>query len=151
MSEPVVPRSSDNPSSGEGERVSRAEAASQRLELSESSRRAEGASAQVKIDAFVAEARRRGIEPVPLKATTFAGRVVKTDKTGWYIRRNKSIAIGTDGGYYVLTVGGGGLLDAFRGVKLEPTTPPLVVGRGGRDGETGDLQDFLDRALNREV
>lgn len=33
------------------------------------------------------------------------------------------------------------------GVKLQPTDPPLVVGRGGRDGETGDLREFLDWRL----
>jgi hypothetical protein len=27
--------------------------------------------------------------------------------------------------------------------------PPLIVGKGGRDGETGDLQEFLDRILSR--
>jgi hypothetical protein len=32
-------------------------------------------------------------------------------------------------------------------VKLSATPPPLVVGRGGRDGETGDLTEFLDRVL----
>jgi hypothetical protein len=32
-------------------------------------------------------------------------------------------------------------------VKLSATPPPLVVGRGGRDGETGDLNEFLDRVL----
>ena len=35
----------------------------------------------------------------------------------------------------------------FTGVKLKPTPPPMVIGRGGRDGETGDLQEFLDWRL----
>lgn len=136
---------SENPGS------SRAEDAARRLELAESSRRAEAASAQTLIDAFVKQAQDRGLPAVPLKATTFAGQVVKTDKRGWYIRRNKSIAIGEDGGYYILTVGGGGMLDRWRGIGLEKTLPPMVVGRGGRDGETGDLAEFLDRALRGEV
>jgi len=28
-------------------------------------------------------------------------------------------------------------------VKLKQTLPPLIVGKGGRDGESGDLADFL--------
>jgi hypothetical protein len=38
-------------------------------------------------------------------------------------------------------------LERLRGVKLAAAPPPLVVGRGGRDGETGDLVEFLDRVL----
>jgi hypothetical protein len=102
----------------------------------------------VLIDAFLAKAMEIGLEPERLRARTFDGAEVKTDKAGWYIRKNKSIAVGTDGGYYQLTVpGGSGLLGRLRGVKLAATPPPLVVGRGGRDGETGDLSEFLDRVL----
>ena len=32
---------------------------------------------------------------------------MKTDKSGWYLRKNESLAIGEDGGYYILTVPGG--------------------------------------------
>jgi hypothetical protein len=32
-------------------------------------------------------------------------------------------------------------------VKPSPSPPTLVIGRGGRDGETGDLSDFLERAF----
>ena len=100
------------------------------------------AQAQRLIDAFVVEARARGIAPEPLRATLFDGHGVKTDRSGWYLRKNKSVAIGDDGAYYVLTVPGG-LRERFTGVRLQPTPPPLEVGRGGRDGETGDLADFL--------
>jgi len=105
----------------------------------------------VLIDGFIAKAMGLGIDPEPLRARTFAGAEVKTDKVGWYIRKNKSIAVGTDGGYYQLTVpGGSGFLERLRGVKLAATAPPLVVGRGGRDGETGDLVEFLDRVLSQK-
>lgn len=80
--------------------------------------------------------------PHPLRATLYGGQSVKSDKVGWYIRKNQSIAIGEDGGYYVLTVPGG-LRERFTGVKLTPSAPPLVIGRGGKDGESGDLADFL--------
>ena len=126
----------------------RAEDARVRAELAASSGRFEAEKAQVLIDAFVVKAMELGIAPEPLRARTFAGVEVKTDKLGWYIRKNHSIAVGTDGGYYQLTVpGGSGFLERLRGVKLAATPPPLVVGRGGRDGETGDLTEFLDRAL----
>jgi len=116
--------------------------AQRRVELAEQSARAEAQQAQQLIDAFVAEATRRGITPEPLRATLLDGASVRTDKQGWYLRRNHSIAIGTDGGYYVLTVPGG-TMARLRGVRLQPSLPPMVVGRGGRDGETGDLAEFL--------
>ena len=129
----------------------RAEDARVRAELAASSGRYESERAQVLIDAFVAHAMELGIAPEPLRARTFAGAEVKTDKLGWYIRTNHSIAVGTDGGYYQLTVpGGSGLLERLRGVKLAASPPPLVVGRGGRDGETGDLSEFLERVLARK-
>lgn len=129
----------------------RAEDARIRAELAASSSRFESERAQVMIDGFVAQAMELSIAPEPLRARTFSGADVKTDKVGWYIRKNKSIAVGTDGGYYQLTVpGGSGVLDKLRGVKLKATPPPLVVGRGGRDGETGDLSEFLDRVLDRK-
>jgi hypothetical protein len=126
----------------------RAEDARVRAELAAGSARYESERAQVLIDSFIAKAMELGIDPEPLRAHTFAGAEVKTDKVGWYIRKNKSIGVGTDGGYYQLTVpGSGGLLERLRGVKLAAAPPPLVVGRGGRDGETGDLVEFLDRVL----
>lgn len=126
--------------------MSRAEEAARRAELAAAREQAESREAQRLIDGFVAEARARGIAPEPLRATLFDGRGVKTDKTGWYLRKNKSVAIGDDGAYYVLTVPGG-LRERLTGAKLRPVLPPLEVGRGGRDGETGDLTDFLRRRL----
>lgn len=120
--------------------------ARRRAELADQGVRAEAAAAQKLIDAFVAEATRRGITPEPLRATLLDGTSVKTDQQGWYLRRNRSLAIGVDGSYYVLTVPGSRLA-RFTGVKLVASPPPLVVGRGGRDGETGDLAEFLDWRL----
>ena len=122
--------------------MSRAEEAARRAELAASQQRAESAKAQVLIDRFVADARAAGLAPEPLRATLFTGQSVKTDKTGWYIRNNKSLAVGEDGGFYILTVPGG-WKERLRGVRLEPSPPPLVVGKGGRDGESGDLAEFL--------
>jgi hypothetical protein len=36
-------------------------------------------------------------------------------------------------------------------MKLKPTPTPLVVGEGGRDGESGELADFLSWRLEAAV
>ena len=128
--------------------MSRAEEAARRAELAAARDQAESREAQRMIDGFVVEARARGVAPEPLRATLFDGHGVKTDKNGWYLRRNKSVAIGEDGAYYVLTVPGG-LRERLTGVRLTPAPPPLEVGRGGRDGETGDLAEFLRKRLEQ--
>ena len=122
--------------------MSRAEEAARRVELAAGQERAESRKAQVLIDQFLADAAAAGVAPEPLRATLYTGQSVKTDKVGWYLRKNKSLAIGDDGCYYVLTVPGG-LRERFTGVRLVATPPPLIVGKGGRDGETGDLAEFL--------
>lgn len=132
------------------EPTSRSEDARRRLELTESTARAESEAAQKLIDEFVAQALASGLPSVPLRATLLDGAQVKTDKQGWYLRVNHSIAVGTDGGYYVLTVPGAWREKMF-GAKLKASPPPIFIGRGGRDGETGDLSFFLARALRGEV
>ena len=127
--------------------MSRAEEAARRVELAAAAERGESQKAQVMIDAFLVQARAKGLAPVPLRATLYTGQSVKTDKRGWYLRKNESLAIGEDGSYYILTVPGG-LRERLSGVKLKAMPPPLIVGKGGRDGETGDLQEFLDRILS---
>jgi len=122
--------------------MSRAEEAARRAELAAAQDRAESLQAQKLIDGFVAAANAKGMAPAPLRATLYTGQSVKTDKLGWYLRKNESLAIGEDGSYYVLTVPGG-FRERLSGVKLKPTPPPLIVGKGGRDGESGDLADFL--------
>ena len=126
--------------------MSRAEEAAKRAELAAAQERAESLQAQKLIDEFLAAAKARGVTPQPLRARLFSGQSVKTDKVGWYLRKNQSVAVGDDGSYYVLIVPGG-LRERFSGVKLRPSPPPLVVGKGGRDGETGDLAVFLQLRL----
>jgi len=121
--------------------------AQRRADMNETSRRAEAVEAQVLIDAFVAEAGRRGLAPEPLKAKTYSGALVKTDQKGWYLNRSHSLAIGVGGGYFRLTVPDPGRLTRLTGVKLQPEPPALLVGAGGRDGEGGDLSWFLQRVL----
>jgi hypothetical protein len=126
--------------------MSRAEEAAKRAELAAAQERADSLQAQKLIDEFLAAAKARGVTPQPLRARLFSGQSVKTDKVGWYLRKNQSVAVGDDGSYYVLIVPGG-LRERLSGVKLRPSPPPLVVGKGGKDGETGDLAEFLQLRL----
>ena len=125
----------------------RRRADAQRLaELAASGERAQAEVAQREIDAFVAEITRRGAAPEPLRARLLNGTSVRTDRTGWYLNAARSVAIGPGGEFYQLTVSGTPLA-RLRGVSISPAQPTLVIGRGGRDGESGDLRDFLARTL----
>ncbi|MGD7707420.1 hypothetical protein [Microlunatus sp. Y2014] len=128
------------------ERSSRAEDAALLAELAASHGRGEAAQAQVLIDAFVGRAREIGLPLQPLTARLLSGHQVRTDARGWYIKNDRSVAIGAEGEFYVLVVPGG-WRERIRGVVLKPSPPPLVVARGARDGVSGDLAFFLDRTL----
>jgi hypothetical protein len=111
----------------------------------------ESAEARRLIVDFVAEADRLGIEPTCLRARSFSGSATyRTSLTGWYLRRNQSVAVGTDGEFYILSVPGG-MGARFRGARPEPSDPPLILGAGGRDGESIDLADALRAILERTV
>lgn len=120
--------------------------ARRRQELAAAAAKAEAQAAQVQLDEFAAEMKRRGLAPEPLEASLLNGSRVKSDKVGWYINRSRTLAVAPDGAYYQLVTTGSALA-RFTGVKLTPSSPVLVIGRGGRDGETGDLADFLARAV----
>ena len=86
-------------------RDQRAEAAEQHARSLRRRQEAESAQARTLIAEFVATATARGIEPVPLHATTYDGRTrYRTATRGWYLRRNQSVAVGTDGEFYILSV-----------------------------------------------
>ena len=126
---------------------SRAEDARRREEMAAAALRNESIAAQVQVDEFVATAKSRGLTPEPLRAQLMDGTRVKSDQVGWYLNTARTLAIAPDGRFFQLLTTGGRLA-RFTGVKLSPSPPPLVIGRGGRDGETGDLKDFLARALD---
>ncbi len=110
-------------------------------------RAAEAAEARVLIAEFVRKANARGIRPVRLRTRSYDGRSrYRTAVHGWYLRRNESVAVGTDGEFYLLTVPAS-LRSHLRGARLEPSDPPLVLGKGARDGESIDLTDALAIAL----
>lgn len=128
-------------------RVQRAEVVRAQEEALAAARRAEHekATAIVReaIDGFYAA----GIEPVPLRARPDTGRgTVRTSLTGWYLKKDRTIAIDTDARFYVMRVPGG-LGARLRGADPEPSEAPLVVGRGARDGETFDLRELLEMRL----
>ena len=112
--------------------------------------RAETAQARALIEQFVRDAEARGPAPTPLAARSYDGRSrYRTPLRGWYLRRNETVAVGTDGEFYVLTVPGS-LRARLSGVTPSPSDPPIILGKGGRDGESIDLADALARVLSGE-
>lgn len=96
---------------------------------------------------FVARAAASGLPPEPLRARGYAGRrTYRTPLRGWYLRLDRSCAVGEDGLFYLLAVPDG-LRGAVRGVGLTPSDPVLVLGRGSRDGDSVALVDALARLL----
>lgn len=124
----------------------RREAARQMADMAAAAQRGEATAAQRIIDDFVVRAKEQSLPTQPLVATQLNGRTVKTDKVGWYVNKKRTLAIGEDGSWYKLTVPSAAMA-RFTGVKLQASPPELVVGRGARDGESGDLTEFLERLL----
>ena len=81
----------------EGRGTSRAEEAALRADLAAGAERAESVKAQELIDRFLVDVTAAGIAAEPLRATLYSGQAVKTDKRGWYLRKNQSVAVGDDG------------------------------------------------------
>jgi hypothetical protein len=114
-------------------------------------RAAEAEQAGALIAGFLSRAAERGLPPGPLIARSFDGRsTYKTRVRGWYLKSNRSVAVGADGGYYVLTVPSS-LRARFAGADVSPSLPRLVVGAGGGDGETIPLAQLLERRLEAGV
>jgi hypothetical protein len=117
----------------------------------EATRVAEAREASTLIDQFVRRAAERGIPPHPLSARTFDGRATyRTRVRGWYLKSNRSVAVGEDGEFYVLTVPAS-LRARFAGAGLSPSMPRLIIGAGGGDGETVPLAQLLDQRLDAGV
>ncbi len=129
-----------------GQGSQRQQDARRRLEMEAAAARSEGAAAQVLLDEFLVETRTRGLRPEPLMALLMNGTRVKSDQVGFYLNKARTLAITPEGRFFQLLTSGSALA-RFTGVKLVPSLPSLEVGRGGRDGETGPLKDFLARAL----
>jgi hypothetical protein len=132
-------------------RDQRAEAAEQHALSLRRRQAAESEQARVLIAQFVADAAARGVAPVQLRATSYDGRLrYRTAMRGWYLRRNQTVAVGTDGQFYLLSVPRS-LRSVFAGATPVPSDPPLILGKGARDGESIDLADALRLALGEEL
>jgi hypothetical protein len=114
-------------------------------------RAAEAREAGALLARFVRRAAEQGLAPRPLSARTFDGRsTYRTRVKGWYLKSNRSVAVGEDGGYYVLSVPSS-LKSRFAGAEIAPSVPRLIVGAGGGDGETVPLAKLLDQRLSNGV
>ncbi|MEU6078083.1 hypothetical protein [Micromonospora sp. NPDC047074] len=110
-------------------------------------RATEQAEAAEQVAWFVAEAVRRGLPTDRLTARGYDGRgSYRTRLRGWYVDRAHTRAVDVDGRFYLLTVAGG-LRARLFGADPQPGPPPLVVGAGGRDGESIPLRTLLARRL----
>jgi hypothetical protein len=104
---------------------------------------AESAQAAQHVAAFVRDARARNLATTRLRAGSLNGRTTyKTPLEGWYIKRNQTLAVGVDGGFYILSAPAS-LTARFTGVVVHPSDPPLIVGAGGRDGESMPIAELL--------
>ncbi|NAZ78290.1 hypothetical protein GTQ99_23200 [Kineococcus sp. T13] len=126
-------------------RARRSQAAAAHAAAAERARAQETARAREALASFAAELRRRGVPAGPLRARVGRARA-RTGLTGWYLRRDGSLGLGADGGFYVLDVAPRPLARLL-GVRVEPSDPPLQVGRGARDGESVELLVLLQRRL----
>ncbi|MEU7996448.1 hypothetical protein AB0B83_14085 [Micromonospora sp. NPDC049060] len=110
-------------------------------------RAAEHAEAAELVAWFVAEATRRGLPTERLTARGLDGRgSYRTRLRGWYVDRARTRAVDVDGRFHLLTVAGGPRA-LLLGAEPQPSPPPLVVGAGGRDGESIPLRTLLERRL----
>jgi len=110
-------------------------------------REAECAKARVLVEQFARDALAAGITPERLSARAYNGSTrYKTQVMGWYLKRDRSLGVSTDGVFYVLSTAGG-LSARLRGVTIAPGEPLLEIGRGARDGESMPLADALANRL----
>jgi hypothetical protein len=108
---------------------------------------AEVAQARELLQAFVREARKRGLAPAPLAARSHDGRRrYRTRLRGWYLRADEGLAVDEDGEFYILSVPNS-LRALISGADVPPARPRLVIGEGGRDGERMTLRVLLDKVL----
>ena len=121
----------------------RREAVQEHAERMARTRAAETAQAREMIQAFARTAREGGLSTVPLLARAGDGPpTYRTGLVGWYLTRDGSLGVTTDGDYYHLS-SPAGLRARLLGVHLRPADPPLQVGRGARDGESMALDVLL--------
>jgi hypothetical protein len=108
---------------------------------------AEHSQAEQLLAEFLPVVTEHGPDPVALEVQGYGGHGrARTKLRGWYLRNNRTVALGTDGYFYVL-IAPLSLVDRVRGVVPRPTRPPIVIGEGGKDGDSIALTDALERVL----
>jgi hypothetical protein len=129
-------------------REHRRRAAAFHAESSGPPQEAEAADARRLIAAFVAAARERGIAPEQLVARSYSnGATYSTKLRGWYIRSDRTLAVGDDGSTTCSRFPADGGPVSRRLGRAEPA----AAGRGGRcrDGESRALADLLRDRLEQ--
>lgn len=100
------------------------------------------------LKAFARQALVAGIPTTRLKARAYNGDSrYRTNVEGWYLRRDRSVGIDTEGRFYVLSAPSS-LSARLTGVSLTPSDPPMELGRGARDGESMPLPDAIEKRLD---
>jgi hypothetical protein len=128
-------------------RAERAENAAYHSDARQRRQQQESAKAQVLLERFVAQALQAELPTEELCARPWSGRGrYRTGVIGWYLRRDHSLGVGLDGSYYVLNVPNVPF-GRWRTVHLDPSPPPLELGKGARDGEAVSLETQLQRRL----
>ncbi len=124
----------------------RREAAATHAERLRQRQQAEHDRAAALLRAFVAVA----VDRLPaerLRVLGYGGRgSARSDVTGWYLRSDRTAGVSTEGEFYVLTAPLSAR-ERLLGVTLRPSPPPMVLGAGGKDGDSIDLPDALERLL----
>ena len=129
----------------------RRDGADRKAEALEKHRAAESQRARVMIREFVEAARATNLPTEHLMARGYDGNGrYRTDVVGWYLRRDHSIGIGANGEFYVMTVQPS-WWGRIVGAEVPPRDPPLILGAGGRDGESMPLQEILRKRLEEGV
>ena len=104
---------------------------------------AETGEARALVDDFVTQATSRKLRTSSLLARAHNGRSrYRTGLTGWYLKRNGSLAVSEHGDFYIMSATSS-LRSRLTGTTLAPSDPPLAVGVGARDGESMPLKELL--------
>ncbi|WP_432875747.1 hypothetical protein ACQPYH_24750 [Kribbella sp. CA-245084] len=124
-------------------RDERRQAAVEHAAALERRKASETAQARQLLTDFIATLRERGVEPELLRAPVVGTNTsYRTNLTGWYLRRNRALAVDVEGNFYILGVPAS-LKARVAGVHVVPSDPPLIVGQGARDGESLPLAELL--------
>jgi len=107
----------------------------------------ESHQAAVLIHEFVGKAESAGVDTEVLTATSYDGASrYRTNVTGWYLKHDRTVGVSHDGAFYVLTAPPR-FMSRFTGATIEPSPPPLELGKGGRDGESMPIATALHKCL----